>query len=806
MADVTADESTLPGDESTVRRWFGDLADLDEAEQSARLRELEQEEGAERAAALRSRLEALLAADRTIDERLAPYEEATARLLLDATSSGAPPVASGPDPLGLIGTTMGRYRIGPVLGAGGMGVVYRATDTRLERPVALKFLTPTLGLDPSAKRRLLREARTAASLDHPNVCTIYEVDETGDGRLYVAMASYDGETLRERLDRGGINVADAVALAIQAARGLAAAHARGLVHRDVKPDNLFLTRDFTIVILDFGIARVAAGGEALTEPGQRPGTAAYMSPEQARGDAAGPAADVFGLGVVLHEMLCGRRPAAGDGAEAPSTDSFPGVPPAVAGLLARMLATDPRARPSAADVARLNLADLAAGPPDAVSSRATTPSPEATRSVAVLPFADLSPAGDQAYFCEGMAEELLDALARVDGLRVASRLSSFQVEGLTSDPSSIGRRLGVDTLISGSVRRSGRRIRVTSRLVRVADGTVLWSDRYDRELEDVFAIQEEIAANIVATLRPRVATLPVRPLLASRTDRIEAYDYYLRGRQSFLRDTRRDLEIAREMFARAIAADPTYARAHAGLADACSILYKHFDRDDALIHEAARASGRAIDLDPVSADAHTSRAVVAWLTDRMDEAEAEFSEAIRLDPSYFEARYLFGMCFLTRGLPERALEQFEAAWERRPDDFQSPILIGTMHRELGRPDEARVHFERGLELADEHLQMDPEHVRARYLGAFCLVELGREEDAIARTRRAVELAPDDSMTLYNAAGVHALAGRVESALDYLEAAVDAGFAYRPDLEHDSDFAAIRPHPRFQSLLVRLDPN
>lgn len=796
------------GDWATLRRLFEELADLDEGERMGRLREVEREAGDERrGAALRARLEAMLEADRTVDARLRPYEEAAARLVLDVVreprsggSAWPPPPARGRDPLQLTGATVGRYRVGELLGVGGMGVVYRATDERLGRAVALKFLPPALSLDPNAKRRFLQEARAASSLDHPNVCTIYEVDETGDGTLFIAMACYEGETLRSRLGRGELAAGEALELTAQVARGLAAAHARGLVHRDIKPGNLFVTRDGTVKILDFGVAK-AAEEEGITLPDQRPGTAAYMAPEQATGRAAGEPADVFALGLVLREMLTGRRPSRSNAVD-PSD-----VPPAVREVLARMLASDPAARPSARALAGMDLGALAspaAGGEPAEDSAGRAPEPAATRSIAVLPFADLSPSGDQEYFCEGMAEEILDALARIEGIRVASRMSSFHVRELASDPAAIGRRLDVDALIRGSVRKAGSRVRVTARLVRVADGSILWSDRYDRELEDIFAIQEEIAGGIVGTLRPWLGGAPVRPPRTSRTDRVEAYEFYLRGRQFFLRDTRHDLEAAREMFARAIAADPGYARAHAGLSDACSLLYKHFDRDPAHIREAARASERAVELDPASADAHASRGVVAWLTDRMGEAEEEFIEAIRLDPGYFEARYLFGMFFLTRGMLEEALAQFEAAWERRPDDFQCPILIATMQRELGRPTEARTHFRRGLELADEHLELDPDHVRALYLSAFSLVELGREEEGIARARRAVEQAPDDSMTLYNAAGVHALAGRKDAALDYLERAVDSGFAYRPDLEHDTDFASIRPHPRFQALLDRLD--
>jgi TolB-like protein/Flp pilus assembly protein TadD len=425
------------------------------------------------------------------------------------------------------------------------------------------------------------------------------------------------------------------------------------------------------------------------------------------------------------------------------------------------------------------------------------------RAIAVLPFADLSPDESQSYLCEGMAEEVLDALARVEGLRVASRLSSFQLVEPPSDVRAVGQRLGVDTLVDGSVRKAGTSIRVTVRLVRVADASLLWSNRYDRDLEDVFAIQESIAHSVVRALRLTLVGDPLASLRTARTGHVEAYEYYLRGRQFFLRDTRRDLESARQMFAGAMAADPRYARAYAGLSDACAFLYKHFERKPELLAEADEASRRALELDSASADAHTSRAVVFWLQDRLSQAEAEFETAIRLEPGTFEGHYLYGMCCYATGQPERAAKQFELAWERRPDDFQSPIVLGGLYRGLGRADDARARFQRGLELAERHLELNPNDVRTRYLGASALVGTDRVTEGLEWAQLALDMAPDDAMVLYNLAAIHSVAGRLDEAIDYLERAIASGFAYRPDLEHDPDFSALRGHVRYPSLLDRL---
>lgn len=726
---------------------------------------------------------------RAVDERLRPYEEAMARLMQGVAA------ASSADPLGLVGTSVGHYRVESVLGAGGMGLLYRATDRRLGREAALKFLPPAIGLDPDTRRRFLSEARSASALDHPNICTVYEADQTDDGRLYFAMACYEGETLKERLARGPLGVDEAISLLVQAARGLAAAHEKGLVHRDIKPANLFVTADGTLKLLDFGIAKVP--GEGITRPDQNPGTAAYMAPEQARGEPVDGKADVWALGIVLHELLTGSRPSSADSRPKASVPDDPALR-GCRDLLERMLDPDPAIRPTAEELARVSPGDVSLPAASRATPREPTP-----RAVAVLPFSDLSPEGEQGYLCEGMAEEILDALARIDGLRVMSRLPFRARADLPSDVEALGRRLGVDTLVYGSIRKADSRLRITVRLVRASDTSVLWSERYDREMADVFAIQEDIARGVAAALRVTLAGEPLAALRAGRSAHVEAYEYYLRGRQHFLRDTRRDLVAARQMFARAVEIDPEYARGHAGLADALSFLYKHFDRDPALLAQAEAASRTAVELDDGLAEARTSWAVVHWLRNRLSDATESFEAAIRLDPGSFEAHYLYGMCCYSNGMAERGIEAFGRVAELRADDFQAPNLRAALCHATGRAAEARAGFERGLRLAARHLELNPDNVRARYFMARALVGVGRTEEGLERARETLELAPTDAMVLYNAAAVHAVAGCVDDALDYLERAIDAGFGYRPDLVHDPDFTALRGRPRFRRLLERL---
>ena len=428
------------------------------------------------------------------------------------------------------------------------------------------------------------------------------------------------------------------------------------------------------------------------------------------------------------------------------------------------------------------------------------------RSIAVLPFANLSDDPRNEFFGAGLAEELLIALSKIEGLRVAARTSSFACKDCNEDIRAIAERLNVATLLEGSVRRSGGRVRVTVQLANAADGYQLWTQRYDREIEDIFAIQEEIAHNIVRALAVTLSPRERRAIRFPAASDVRAYEYYLRGRDYFHRFGARNLEFASQTFQHALDIDPGYARAWAGLADCESFAYMYFESSTARSKRALDASRRAVELAPELAEARASRGLAHMLHADYDEAEAAFEAAARLDPKLFEAYYFHGRACFQRGELERAARLFEQAAAVRPEDYQALLLASSIYTGLERHDSAADTARRGLAAADRHLELNPDDVRALYLGSGALLELGEREEAVARAERARALDPNDPAVLHNVACLYARVGEADKALDCLEQGASragglaAGGAawYR----NDPDLQSLHGHPRFQALLER----
>ena len=705
------------------------------------------------------------------------------------------------------GDRLGPYEIATAIGEGGMGEVYRARDTRLGREVAIKTLRPDR---PDVDRkRFEREARTIAGLEHPNLLTIFDVGSEQDTE-YLVTELLRGDTLRERLDRvGPLPWRDALQICDAIARGLSAAHARGVVHRDIKPENVFLTEDGRVKILDFGLAHVSAAiADAATQnetmPGALLGTVPYMAPEQACGEPVDVRTDLFSLGVVMYECLAGVSPFRRE--TMPATFAAivrdPPKPLAVrddvAAIVGRLLAKRPDERPDSAAQVAESLSRILG----AQSGTTTAPMPQAPASIAVLPFADLSPAHDQGYFCDGIAEEILHAMSRLGGVRVAARGSSFQYRG-AQDVRVIGRSLDVDHVLEGSVRRAGSRLRITVQLVDVASGRQVWAERYDRETDDVFAVQDEIAARTAATLSTAMTEEARRAWRLRGTQDLAAYEAYLRGRQLAGAHTRTGTREAIAAYSRALDLDPSFAAAWCALAEAHTLAFEWYGRASLDASRAGEASARALEHDPQSAETLTARGQALVVVDRLADAAVEFERALEVNPTFYGALYAFARVRVAQGQHRDAVALFERGARARTDDYQCLCLAINAYRAIGVTEECLDCARRAVARVERRLEIAPRDERALCLGALALIELGQNANALAWSQRAREVAADDPSVLYNIACALVRAGFPDQALDTLEQAVGMGFGQRTWFENDSDLDALRETPRFVALVEKL---
>ena len=638
-----------------------------------------------------------------------------------------------------------RYELRSVIGIGGMGTVYRAHDTRLDRDVALKFLPPPfiVAFDPS--KRLLLEARAAAGLEHINVCTVYEIGETDEGWPFIAMALYEGETLKERLARGPLSVTDAVDIAVQVARGLGAAHARGVVHRDVKPGNIMLTTGGAVKLLDFGLA---TGPNAQLADGTAPGTIPYMSPEQTRGDALGPQSDLWSLGVVLYEMVAGVRPFIGSGNRelidairgadtVPLRERAPTASASLEGIVARLLEKQPERRFQDANDLLADLADelpvpaasvhahgstalrrvlwlaplvLLAGlgaafwaarhRPARVSTATGTVAESNPRTLAILPFVNVDRNPNTNYLSDGFTQELTRALSALRSVRVVSRTSASRVDSNQTDVRQIGRVLRVNTLLIGRLQNSNAGLRISARLLDATNGEELWSKTYEGESADIATLPREIALRIANALEAKLSPSERDRLARTRTKSQEALSLYLKGRYFANQRTAAAYRLAIDYFQRAVSVDSQYGAPWAGLAR----IYAAQGMSGQLTPEESRIRARAaavrgVALDDSLAEAHAALAVYMQAYEwRPSDTEREFRRAIALDANYATARYNYANFLCSVGRYEEAIAQHMTANELDPlvPAFSESIVFPLLR--LGRTSEALARVRTALEL------------------------------------------------------------------------------------------------------------
>ena len=732
----------------------------------------------------------------------------------------------------MIGTRVSHYNVVRSLGAGGMGIVYEAEDLHLGRRVALKFLPPALSDDPESLERFRREARAASALNHPNICTVYAIEQH-EREHFIVMELLEGQTLAQLLSVQGFGVLPLLDAAIQIADALESAHAKGIVHRDIKPANIFVGQRGQVKVLDFGLAKVeqalrqtgaALGGPTetmargdLTMPGTAMGTVAYMSPEQARGQLTDARTDLFSLGTVLYQMSTGVLPFQGDTSAVvfeailnrdprAATKVNAQLPAAFERVLDKALEKDRELRYQSATELKTDLIrirrDLDSGrrrATPASDTRGGAGASPAEKSVAVLYFENLSGVKEDEYFRDGITEDIITELSKIKGLNTFSRPTVLAYRDKAVTPAQIGQELGAAYVLAGSLRRAGNRLRITAQLVDTHTDFPLWSERYDREMKDVFEVQDEIARKIAEALRITLTPQEQAALAAKPTENLEAYDQYLRGKSYARRMTRQDLEFALQMFEGAVTLDPEFALAHAAIANVCAQQHYNYGRDPIWMARAMAASETAVALNPYQPEVQVAQAWILYAAGRYDEAVRSTRQAIQQKRDCEGAYYLLGRALFAAGRYQEVAEIADRAVEASGEDYNIYVPVMNALGALGKTDALRNVRNRRVLTLEAHLKQVPEDARARIQLAIDYAQSDRLDDAVREANLAITLRPNEATVLYNAACAFSTMGRPVEAMDALRKAWEAGFRDPDWARRDPDLAALHGQPEFERL-------
>jgi len=732
-----------------------------------------------------------------------------------------------------VGRTLSHYKIGRRLGAGGMGVVYEAEDGRLGRRVAVKFLSDELQHDVPTLERFQREARAASALNHPGICTVFAIEQH-ERQHFIVMELLEGQTLAERMGRQPFEIVALLDIGIQIADALESAHAKGIVHRDLKPVNLILNERGQIKILDFGLAKIegaytaldaeSSGSKAetaiergqLTAVGTVLGTLFYMSPEQARGQLTDARTDLFSLGAVLYQMATGELPFQGDTQAVvfdailnrdprPLGESNPAMPQALGQVLEKALEKDRNLRYQTATELKTDLLRLRRkldsgrrSVAEAAESN-SAPGRRAEKSIAVLYFENLSGVKDDEYLRDGITEDIITELSKIEGLKINPRSMVLAYRDKPVTSAQVGQQLGAAYALEGSLRRAGERLRITTQLVDTGTGYPIWSERYDREMKDVFEVQDEIARKIAEALRIKLSPQEQEAIAAKPTDNLQAYDLYLRGRSYARRLTRQDLEFALTMYENAVTQDPSFALAYAAIANVCAYYHAHYAREDVWIHRARAAAERAMALQPDVPEVMVGQAWILYAKGQYDEMTVIVRNVVARKRDCEGAYYLLLRGLYASGKYQEVADVADEALESSGTDYNVYVPIMNSLGALGKVETLRNIRQRAIQAFETHLRQVPEDARARILIAAYYAVEGRHDDAVREANLAMLLRPNEAMVHYNAACTFCSMSRKSEALDALNKAWRNGFKDANWARRDPDLAMLHGDAEFERL-------